>query len=47
MPAEIVFHSATVTGKEIISSYSLYVERLKERLQGAYSIANKEAECVC
>ena len=41
MPAEIVFGSATVTGKESISSYSLYVEKLKERLQIAHSIARK------
>ena len=41
MPAEIVFGSATVTGKENVSSYSLYVERLKERLQSARSIARK------
>ena len=30
IPAEIVFGSATVTGKESVSSYSLYVERLKK-----------------
>ena len=41
LSAEIVFGSATVTGKESVSSYSLYVERLKERLQSAHSIAIK------
>lgn len=41
MPAEIVFGSATVTGKESVSSYSLYVEQLKERLQTAHIIARK------
>ena len=41
MSAEIVFDSATVTGKESVSSYSLYVERLKEILQSAHSIASK------
>ena len=41
MPAVIVFGSATVTGKESVSSYSLYVEQLKERLQIAHSVARK------
>lgn len=31
MPAEIVVGSATITGKENVSSYSVYVEKLKER----------------
>ena len=46
MPAEIVFGSATVTEKENVSSYSLYVEKLKERLQSAHSIARKRLK-VC
>ncbi|MEW8546652.1 MAG: hypothetical protein AB2693_24310 [Candidatus Thiodiazotropha sp.] len=41
MPAEIVFGSGTIGRKESVSSFSLYVEQLKERLQNAHSIARK------
>ena len=46
MPAEIVFGSATVVGKDCVSSYGMYVERLKERLQNAHKIARKRLD-VC